>query len=254
MRTIEDLISNTEKYKPALLQKQFESKKNTVGYVVLNGQARILKWYVPGLKKNMDIEYEILKKGSSELSMPLPLEKDIENHVVVMSYIVGTNACDLINDQQVSFEEKKQVVDLLADWLAKFHTVFKSEEGFSIRGDASLRNFILSRNRIYGVDFEEARVGKPVEDVAGVCASILSTDPMFTDEKFQLCQQFLDAYRRSVKWLLENVNAEIAYALLERIQWRPNDEELLRKVATKIRNKGLRAARHNHLLFSLIFI
>jgi len=246
MRTIEDLISTTEKYKPALLQKQFKSKKNTVGYVVLNGQARILKWYVPGLKKNMDAEYEILKKGSLELSMPLPLEKDTENYVLVMSYIVGENVCDLINDQRVPFEEKKQVIDLLAEWLVKFHALFKSEEGFRIRGDPSLRNFILSRGRIYGVDFEESRIGKPVEDVAGICGSILSTDPMFTDEKYQLCQQFLDTYRRSVTWPVKNVNAEIAYALLERIQWRPKDEELLRKVAVKIRNKGLWVARHNH--------
>jgi len=246
MRTIEELISNTEKYKPALLQKQFKSKKNTVGYVVLNGQARILKWYVPGLKKNMDTEYEILKKGSLELSMPLPLEKDTENYVLVMSYIVGENVSDLINDQRVPFEEKKQVIDQLAEWLVKFHTLFKSEEGFRIRGDPSLRNFIRSRGRIYGVDFEESRIGKPVEDVAGICGSILSTDPMFTDEKYQLCQQFLEAYRRSVTWPVENVNAEIAYALLGRIQWRPKDEELLRKVAAKIRNKGLRVARHNH--------
>jgi tRNA A-37 threonylcarbamoyl transferase component Bud32 len=246
MRTIEDLISTTEKYKPALLQKQFKSKKNTVGYVVLNGQARILKWYVPGLKKNMDTEYEILKKGSLELAMPLPLEKDTENYVLVMSYIVGENVCDLINDQRVPFEEKKQVIDQLADWLVKFHRLFKSEEGFRIRGDPSLRNFILSRGRIYGVDFEESRIGKPVEDIAGICGSILSTDPMFTDEKYQLCQQFLDTYRRSVAWPVENVNAEIAYALLERIQWRPKDEELLRKVAAKIRNKGLRVARHTH--------
>jgi tRNA A-37 threonylcarbamoyl transferase component Bud32 len=246
MRAIDQLISTTEKYKSALLQKQFTSKKNTVGYVLLNGQARILKWYVPGLKKNMDIEYEILKKGSSELSMPVPLEKDEENHVLMMSYIVGDNVCDLVNDPRISFEEKKQVIGLLAEWLAKFHTAFKSEKGFCIRGDASLRNFILSRGRIYGVDFEESRTGKPMEDVAGICASILSTDPMFTDEKFHLCQHFLDMYRKVVPWSLENVNAEIAYALLERIQWRPNDEDLLRKVATKIRTKGLRVAQHNH--------
>jgi tRNA A-37 threonylcarbamoyl transferase component Bud32 len=246
MRSIEDLIGNSEKYKPALLQKQFKSKKNTVGYVVLNGQARILKWYVPGLKRNMDTEYEVLKKGSTALCIPLPLEKDTENYVLVMSYIVGENVCDLINDQRVPFEEKKQVIDLLADWLVKFHMLFKSEEGFRIRGDPSLRNFILSRGRIYGVDFEESRLGKPAEDVAGICASILSTDPMFTDEKYQLCEQFLDTYRRSATWPVENVNAEIAYALLERIQWRPKDEELLRKVAAKIRNKGLRVARHNH--------
>ena len=88
-------------------------------------------------------------------------------------------------------------------------------------------------------------MGKPSEDLATLCVSLLSTDSMFTDEKFQLCQIFLDSYRKSVKWDVENINTEISYALLERIQWRPKDEEVLRKYATRIRNKGLQVARHN---------
>ena len=245
MRDIKDLIENVEKYKNVLLQKCFESKKNTVGYVVYNGQPRILKWYVPGLKQNMDIEYSILKKGFSDLTIPSPLEKDAENNVLVMSYIMGENVCDIVNDPRTVLEEKKKVVHLLADWFVNFHSFFKSEDGFRLRGDANLRNFILSRGRIWGVDFEESRMGKPSEDLATLCVSLLSTDPMFIDEKFQLCQTFLDSYRKSAKWDVENINTEISYALLERIQWRPKDEEILRKYATRIQNKGLQVARHN---------
>lgn len=229
----------------ALLQTTFESKKNTVGYVVLNNQPRILKWFVPGLKHNMDTEYEVLKKGYAELPMPSPLEKDTENNVLILSYIMGENVCDILNDEKTSLEEKKRITTQVAEWLVKFHSFFNTEKGFRIRGDACLRNFILSKGRVWGVDFEESRIGKPVEDVASLCASLLSTDPMFTDEKFQLGQTFLESYRKSVKWSLENVNGEIAYALLERIQWRPQDEETLRKYATKIRSKGLQGARHN---------
>jgi len=69
---------------------------------------------------------------------------------------------------------------------------------------------------------------------------------MFTDEKFQLCETFLESYRKSAHWSLEKMNSEIAYALLERIQWRPHDEETLRTYATKIRDKGLQGARHNY--------
>jgi len=245
MRDIKELIENVEKYKNVLLQKRFESKKNTVGYVVYNGQPRILKWFVPGLKQNMDIEYGILKRGFSDLSIPSPLEKDTENNVLVMSYIMGENVCDIINDPRKVIEEKQKVVHLLADWFVHFHTFFKSDDGFRLRGDAILKNFILSRGRIWGVDFEESRIGRSGEDLATLCVSLLSTDPMFTDEKFELCQIFLDTYRKSVKWDVEQLNADISYALLERIQWRPNDEEILRKYATKIRNKGLRVARHN---------
>jgi tRNA A-37 threonylcarbamoyl transferase component Bud32 len=245
MREIKDLIKNVEKYNIALLQNTFESKKNSVGYVVLNNQPRILKWFVPGLKNNMDVEYEVLKKGYAELSMPSPLEKDTENNVLVLSYLMGENVCDILNDEKTSLEEKKRITSQVADWLVKFHGFFNTEEGFRIRGDACLRNFILSKGRIWGVDFEESRIGKPVEDVATLCASLLSTNPMFTDEKFQLCQTFLESYRKSAHWSLEKINSEIGYALLERIQWRPQDEETLRKYAMKIRNKGLQGARHN---------
>ena len=95
------------------------------------------------------------------------------------------------------------------------------------------------------MDFEESRIGKPGEDLAALCASLLSTDPMFTDEKFQFCQIFLNVYRNSVKWDIEHLSADISYALLERIQWRSSDEEILRKYATIIRHKGLQVARHN---------
>jgi tRNA A-37 threonylcarbamoyl transferase component Bud32 len=245
MRDIQELIENTETYKNVLLQRRFESKKNTVAYVLDNGHPRILKWFVPGLKQNMDIEYSVLKKGFSDLSIPSPLKKDAENNVLVMNYIIGENVCDIVNDSRRTIEEKQKVVHLLADWFVNFHTFFKSEDVFQLRGDASLRNFILNRERVWGVDFEESRIGKPSEDLATLCVSLLSTNPMFTDEKFQMCEIFLDAYRKSVKWEMVHVNAEISYALLERIQWRPNDEEILRKYATRIRKSGLQVARHN---------
>jgi tRNA A-37 threonylcarbamoyl transferase component Bud32 len=245
MRDIQELIENVDRYKHVYLQRRFESKKNTVAYVVSSGHPRILKWYVPGLKKNMDNEYSVLKKGFSDLSIPSPLEKDDENNVLVMSYIIGENVCDIVNNTQKVLEEKNKVVESLAEWLVAFHTFFKSEQGFRIRGDASLRNFLLRRGQIWGVDFEESRMGKPSEDLATSCASLLSTTPMFTDEKFQLCQTLLDSYRKTAKWDVEHMNAEISYALLERIQWRPNDEALLRKVATQVRNHGLQGARHH---------
>jgi tRNA A-37 threonylcarbamoyl transferase component Bud32 len=246
MREIQTLIDKVEKYKDTLVQKRFDSKKNTVAYVMFNGQPRVLKWFVPGLKQNMDNEYNVLKKGVSDLAMPSPFEKDSENHVLVMSYILGQNVCDVLNDSQRPIEEKEKIMHHLADWFVRFHSHFKTEQGFQIRGDAIVRNFIENKGHIYGVDFEESRSGKPSEDLATLCGSLLSTDPMFTDEKFDLCQIFLESYRASAKWSIDSMSEEISYALLERIQWRPSEEELLRKYATKIRTKGLQIARQNY--------
>lgn len=245
MRDIQWLLDNVERYKNATVQKRFKSKKNTVAYIVFNSQPRVLKWFVPGLKQNFENEYAILKKGSSALPIPSPFEKDTEHNVLVLSYIQGENVCDIINNSDTHFEAKEKVIRILANWFVHFHTFFKTEERFRIRGDATVRNFIQHKDHVWGVDFEESRVGKPGEDLATLCGSLLTTDPMFTDEKFSLCQRFLDEYRKSVTWYIENINAEISYALLERIQWRPHDEAVLRNYAMKIRNKGLQVARFN---------
>jgi tRNA A-37 threonylcarbamoyl transferase component Bud32 len=244
MKDIEELIKNTEKYKNALIQKRLDSKKNTVVYATIEGKPRLLKWFAPGLKQNMETEFTILRKGSSKLKMPAVLEKDVENSVLILGYIIGENLCELINDTDVPFEQKQKMITLLSAWFASFHDHFRSEEGFRIRGDPSLRNFIY-KDWVWGVDFEESRPGKPIEDIAGMCASILSTDPMFTDEKFQLCRIFIDSYRKLVTWQLDNISEAIAYALLERIQWRPKDEEVLRKNAKHIRKHGLGETGHN---------
>jgi len=238
MQDIKDLVSNVKKYKDVIVHHQFNSKKNTIAYVTIKNKPRVLKWFVPGLKRQMEIEYNVLKEGFSELNIPFLYEIDNKNNVLIMSYLIGDNLCDLINNEKITFEEKKRLIMLLADWYVKFHTFFKKEDKFRIRGDSILRNFIFA-DKIWGVDFEEFRFGKPVEDIAGLCSSILSTDPMFTSEKFKLCEIFIDSYKKSVNWVLNNLYNEIAYALLEKIQWRPDEEEKLRKYSKRIRERGL---------------
>jgi len=238
MKNIEELVQNVKKYKKAIIQQSFESKKNTVAYVTLAEKPRVLKWFVPGFKRQMQTEYSVLKKGDANLHIPFVYEMDEENNVLIMGYIMGENLCDVINDKKTTTNEKQRLMVLLAEWFARFHTKFKTADGFRIRGDSILRNFILA-DHIWGMDFEESRVGRPIEDIAGMCSSILTTDPMFTSEKFQLCKIFIESYSKSVKWNLEKVNNEIAYALLERIQWRPDDEEILRKYSKQIRERGL---------------
>jgi len=238
MKDIDELIQNSEKYAHALVQKRFESKKHTVSYVLLDNQPRILKWYAPGFRTNMETEYQILQKGSSKLSIPSLLEKDTENNVLIMGYIFGRNLGDIIDDDQVAYEEKREILLSLSSWFAQFHTFFKDETGFRIRGDPTVRNF-LCKETVWGVDFEESRKGKPDEDIAGFCASILTLDPMFTTEKFRLCKTFIESYTQSVEWKLEKLNDDIAYALLEKIPWRLDQEKVLRHFSQHIRKKGL---------------
>ena len=237
MRDIEDLIKSNKKYKDALVQQQFKSKKNIVAYVILNNKPRVLKWFVPGLKRQMKTEYDIIKKGSSKLNIPIIHEIDEKNNVLIMNYIIGENLCDIINNKNVTISEKQRLIMLLAQWFFDFHNHFKAKEEFFIHGDPTLRNFIFT-DRIWGLDFEETRSGKPVEDIAGMCASILTTEPMFNSEKFQLCIKFYGEYLNLAPGRINNVDSEISFSLLQKIQWRPNDEEILRKYSKLIRKKG----------------
>lgn len=239
MQNIEELVKNVKKYKNVIIQDKLKGKKNTVAYVTLKEKPRVLKWFVPGFKRQMRTEYEVLKKGSSKLNIPAVHEMDEKNNVLILGYIIGENLCDVINEKETTTSEKQRLMVLLAEWFVKFHNHFKTEDQFRIRGDPSLRNFILT-DRIWGVDFEESRIGKPVEDIAGMCASILTTNPMFTDEKFQLCETFIENYSKLAPGRIINTNNEIAYALLEKIQWRPDEEEILRKYSKRLREKSLR--------------
>jgi hypothetical protein len=183
-------------------------------------------------------EYKLLKEGTGKLNIPTPFELDKNNNVIITDYIIGENLCDIINDEKITYNEKKRLVTLLSDWFLDFHNFFKKENQFKIRGDPILRNFIFT-DRIWGVDFEESRPGKVVEDIAGMCASILSTDPMFTKEKYQLCRVFIDNYIEKAPGRIISINDEISYSLLQKIQYRPDDKEILRKHSKKIRQNGI---------------
>jgi tRNA A-37 threonylcarbamoyl transferase component Bud32 len=232
MKDITELFNKTKKYKNVVLQRRLKSKKNTVAYVILDGKPRILKWFAPGFKRQMEVEKYIITKGSSNLKIPFLYDLDYENNVMIMNYISGENLCDIINNN-ISFDENKRLMKLLADWFKQFHLFFKQEDNFYIHGDSILQNFLLSDN-IWGVDFEESRLGNPIEDIATICSSIISTNPMFTYEKFRLCEEFILSYDKIVKWDIANIIEEIVNSLLNMMIRRGHNFSL--KEANKIVN------------------
>ncbi len=238
MHDIGYLVDNVEKYKNAIIQKKYFSKKNTVAYVILNKKPVVLKWFAPGFKNNMQNEFSILRNLPSSINTPNIIEKDEENNVLVISHIFGKNLCDVINDENILISIKQNLMMYLSKWFYKFHSYFHENKNYRIRGDSILRNFILT-NRIWGLDFEESRLGKPVEDIAAMCCSILSTEPMFKNWKFQLSKIFINSYNDYSNLKLSDINEQISYSLLEKIQYRPDDEMIFRKYSERISNIGL---------------
>lgn len=240
MRSIEDLINKSRKQSKIVVQKRFKSKKNHVGLITIDQQQYVVKIFSSQLQENMQIEIDVLKKASNTLNVPRIHEVDYENNVIIMSYIEGQNLCDVINDEHRSENEKQKIMRSLAKWFACFHQHFYDPENdwVRIRGDANMRNFILGE-AIWGVDFEESKKGDPVRDIAELCASVLSTDPMFTEEKTVLCKEFATTYSRSVDWDLVDLDSHVSVVLREKRRWRPRQAAILERYATSIRNDSI---------------
>jgi tRNA A-37 threonylcarbamoyl transferase component Bud32 len=219
MKEIDFLIDKSTKYKKSIIQKKFFSKKNSVAYVLYDNKPRILKWYPPGLIKQLNTEFKVLNEGFNKLNIPIVYEKDTINNVIIMNYIPGRNLCDIINDENVNTTDKQNIILKLSEWFKKFHDFYKSNDNSYIRGDSVLRNFIYT-DEIWGLDFEEFRIGKVEEDVADLCASILTTDPQYTKEKFNLCRLFIEYYSKNLlinyKGLMKELTSSIIYRLINK--------------------------------------
>jgi len=212
-------IINNEKYRTTYQKhsfRQLKSKKNTVAFIMYNYKPVVIKSYSPGFIKNMENEYKILSivtKESFKINIPTLYNYDIKNNFILMNYINGNNLCDIINNEKIMINEKKKIMILLAEWLKDFHITFKKSNIFTIRGDSNLRNFVYS-DKIIGLDFEETRIGKPEEDIAELCSSILTTNPMFEPYKFQLCKTLIKSYIDIIDFIITDIWTEISYALL----------------------------------------
>ena len=217
-----------------VIKKTFKSKKNKVKLVLMEKSLIVMKQF--NSKNMLEGEYKILRRGCERLNIPKPLGINIEGKTLFMSYIPSKNLCDVINSSSVPLKVKNECMEKLASWLVDFHSYFKSSEGVMIRGDSILRNFILDEeNNIWGLDFEESRYGMPEEDIAGICSSVLDTNPMFTNWKVELCKRFIDAYKSLSGWEVKNVNKLVFKALMEKAGRRKNGFVLI-KFAKSIEN------------------
>jgi hypothetical protein len=99
-----------------------------------------------------------------------------------------------LSDGSISADEEVKLLDIadgLGEWLARYHALFEFR---LTRGDAIMKNFLVSGGRIVGVDFEEASEEDVIRDLGEMCSSILSMHPMFTVDKFAFCRRLSKRY------------------------------------------------------------
>lgn len=213
--------------------KRLKSKKNTVISLKIAPKSAethtvVAKMFIAGRFKN---ELSILKSSWSH-GLAVPKVIKARDDVILMEFIPGEPFVDRINR---TFEP--HLIDKLAEWYYNYHRVHGQ-----IKGDPRLRNFIIHDDQIIGVDFEESRKDLWMVDIAGVCASLLDTDPIFDPRKRKLSWRFLEKYLSfRVTPPDEKVYTDfitvIADTLKQTSQWR-EDRKIL-ELSEKIRAEGL---------------
>ncbi|MBN2228154.1 MAG: hypothetical protein JW779_01090 [Candidatus Thorarchaeota archaeon] len=212
---------------------RLRSKKNLVLHLIIkcNDSKHInlvAKLFISG---KYDTELTLLK-SSFQQGLTVPEVLAAQDGVILMTHISGEILVDRINH---TFEP--QLIDTLAKWYYKYHTIHKQ-----IKGDPRLRNFICHGDGIYGVDFEESRVGHWTLDIGGVSASLLDTDPIFDQRKRTLSWRLFDSYLSLIgetrTAVLEKMfTTAIADSLKQTSIWR-NDRNIF-ELSERIRNEGL---------------
>lgn len=219
----------------------YPSRKNRVFRASLDGEIVIVKIHQENgvrVEREFSVMDRAFKKG---LSVPRPIA--LRDFGILMELVDGESAGSVFDSLWQETSESADLVMGRADfvrsvsnWLADFHRAFD----FSLsRGDSVLKNFIVTRDGLTGIDFEEAVEGDPLNDLGQVCSYVLSTDPMFTDSKFQCAKDISSSYWRDAGMDRSGeISSKVAESLRYYSRFR-RDGETLRRWASKIESGDL---------------
>jgi len=179
-----------------MIGERFPSRKNRVFKISYNDSICVAKVFHKNRIEKAKIEFEVLEICQDKgILCPIPLE--LMENAIIMSYIPGNNLMDVLNylerkkSQSNSNIETANLFDLTAKWLAEFHMATESK---LTRGDAILKNFIISDKQIFGIDFEESLHDDALQDLGKACAFILSLNPIFSRKRFEEARFFSNRY------------------------------------------------------------
>ncbi len=198
----------------------FMSKKNQVTLLNMEKDGKelnvISKFFVWG---NADTEWDILTKAyNAGLDVPKPIR--LQENIIFMEYIPGTTLM-MLHDNRTD----KLPVELLAEWLAKFHKTFKDSDRTLLKGDGMFPNFIYQKekHKLYGVDFEESTKGREIVDTADMMTSLLMSGNSFSEESRRETGKFLSVYLKNhnVEFDGEELKHLILQSLKRRIMYVP---------------------------------
>ena len=220
----------------------FFSRKNSVFRSLCDGREVVAKVFANDAVDSAIREYSTLETcRAKNVAAPIPYE--LMEAVIVMEYVEGPTLAEFldaawhggIGSRACGSPPVQDVAESLGAWLADFHKAFDHTLS---RGDASIRNFIISCNGVVGVDFEESGEYGVIDDLGEACASVLSMHPMFSRESEQFCRRMVEAYAsRAGSTKIAGLNEAVASALERYAKFRDDEDRMVGK-AIEIRKSG----------------
>jgi tRNA A-37 threonylcarbamoyl transferase component Bud32 len=172
---------------------KYTSKRNQVCLIKIhngtNGKLAVMKEYSMDNRNFLNTEYENMRM-LQEHGMLVPRILCKSSDSLTIEYIQGDLASDLAEKLDTG-----AWIDELALWMATLHKIKKGTNSL-LKMDVNLRNFIYSKGKIYGLDFEDIGYGDIRTDLGNICFFILTDTPSFTKEKHIMMRRFLQSYEK----------------------------------------------------------
>ncbi len=230
-----------EELRGNMLGTEFKSRKNRVFRATDQGMTVVVKEFSDSEVASK--EFSVLMRCSAG-SLPVPRPLSTHTRAIVMESLSGETVAEALDSVwlgtgPISADERAKLLDIvdgLGEWLARYHALFEFR---MTRGDAIMKNFLVSDGRIVGIDFEEASEEDVIRDLGEMCSSILSMHPMFTGDKLALCRRLSERYfELTGAERAADLSAATAKALRHYANYRTDGGELVARAAV-IESDGL---------------
>lgn len=223
MRLEEDLLRNLG-FTDWQWVKTFKSKKNQVWLLQAVHQSegklsivykQVEASHLSGGKSKLQQEAALLTGLRTE-GVPVPLLRGQGKDCLVMDYLPGIPLCEYLQQQEELAQseatlsaESIEALVLLTDWLNQFYRAAEKVSGNPlVMQDVNLRNFLMTEDGLYGLDFEDCGVGEQEEEAGKLCAYLYTYDPVGTPWKMKAIDCLMAMFQEKLD--LDRVKVETA--------------------------------------------
>ncbi|MFW6030396.1 MAG: hypothetical protein ACOCRO_09105 [Halanaerobiales bacterium] len=167
--------------------KKFKSKKNNVFLVKQSHKKKVVKQFKE--RNKFEKELEVYKGLDGCLNLvPKLYSYDLTKKEFCIEYIEGDTLIEYLeyaeNDKR--YDDAIDILIGLINWVNRFHSCNLLGIKNHVLYDVNFKNFIISNNKIFGLDFEDVKEGNFLDDFIKVLSMYLYYDPIKSKFKIKV--------------------------------------------------------------------